>query len=66
MPRTIYILDDLWDESVYDVSFANPFTIKSGLNDDSNGIRRKVTWITSAYEYCTIRMYCGNLTLEYI
>ncbi|KAA6361163.1 MAG: hypothetical protein EZS28_043310, partial [Streblomastix strix] len=66
MPRTIYILDDLWDESLYDVSFANPLTIKSGINDDQNQVRQKVTWITTRAIDVTIYYRTGELTLEYI
>ncbi|KAA6398217.1 MAG: hypothetical protein EZS28_006254 [Streblomastix strix] len=65
--RTIYILDEIWDESLYDVSFANPLTIKSGLGDVENGTRRKVTWISTTASYNTIIFYrTGDLTLESI
>ncbi|KAA6379282.1 MAG: hypothetical protein EZS28_025190, partial [Streblomastix strix] len=39
MPRTIYILDDIWDESLLSLSLIYPLTIKSGLIDDENGNR---------------------------
>ncbi|KAA6377951.1 MAG: hypothetical protein EZS28_026522 [Streblomastix strix] len=65
MPRTIYILDEIWDESLYDVSFANSLIFKSGLNDDSMGNIIKPTWITTAAGYnTTIFYHTGYLTLE--
>ncbi|KAA6367596.1 MAG: hypothetical protein EZS28_036878 [Streblomastix strix] len=66
MPRTIYILDDIWDERDYFDSINKIFTVKSGLGDDSNGNRKKPTWITTESQPTTIRIYSGDLTLENI
>lgn len=65
MPRTIYILDDIWDERDYFDSINKIFTVKSGIDDDDdNGMRRKPTWITTESQVSTIRIYSGDLTIE--
>ncbi|KAA6377368.1 MAG: hypothetical protein EZS28_027105, partial [Streblomastix strix] len=66
MPRTIYVIEEIWDEYLYGVSFTNPLVIKSGLADDSNGIKRKVTWITTSSSNVIIYYNKGDLTLENI
>ncbi|KAA6383974.1 MAG: hypothetical protein EZS28_020500, partial [Streblomastix strix] len=64
MPRTIYIFDEIWDEYLSNTQFANPFTIKSGLSDDSNGIRRKPIFTTTANINTNIKYTNGDLTVE--
>jgi hypothetical protein len=66
MPRTIYILDEIWDEFIHEISFANPFAIKSGFDDDLNGIRIKPTMITTLNISFTISLINCDLTVENI
>ncbi|KAA6402397.1 MAG: hypothetical protein EZS28_002074, partial [Streblomastix strix] len=62
LQRTIYILDDIWDETLQSLSLIYPLVIKSGLIDDDNGNRKKDTWITNTSAYQIIYYRIGDLT----
>ncbi|KAA6393502.1 MAG: hypothetical protein EZS28_010974 [Streblomastix strix] len=66
IPRSIFILDNIWDETLQSLSLIQPLIIKSGLGDDQNGDRQKVTWITTSQINQAIYLINGDLTLDSI
>jgi hypothetical protein len=63
-PRTINILDKVWNESLTDLILKQPLTIKSGLDFDSSKMMLKPIFIAPENESSIIHLKCGILTLE--